>query len=437
MKRIALAVALLLIAGKPELVQAGALFEIELETDGERATRSFHTIEDLINTVKSTPNIQAILPSYTETSPLRAHLLVRGVPAEVRVDTRSNTFTLAIPAIGFTKTFSGASRTEAAKAMADFVKQNGDNVVGEMTRYAAQHTATDPVAGNPTSLQSLTVRNNFQQGFLQLVSLTPGGAPAPPPEPVPAGPALAVTQVSSANVVGVAGGYGNFKQRGFDYKTYSLPLSYTWRSDADPNKQIRFKLPVTMIEVERARSYTAGLGIAVTYPVAPNWLLTPSVDYGAVGSLDLGALSSLGSAGLTSAYRISLGKVMVHLGNQVSHLRTFKLAVGSYGADPRIQNTVFTNGAAVLVPLPQAFNVELFGAYTNFTGTKLFINNYYELGLSLGRSWTSVTTKSTMKENRLTTLITRSLRDLRLGLTYLHAQDGRSEGFTANAGFYF
>jgi hypothetical protein len=430
--RIAASIALLCCVTPDRFAPAASLFDATMTSGGNTQSRSFNQITELFDTVKNTPNIQAILPNYTDTAALNASFNVRGVPATITMAANSNTITLNVPALGLTQTFAGNSRSDTGKALGEFLKNNGDDIVGRMMKYAAQNTATDPVAGNPTSLESLMVRNNFNQGFLSQVGAL-GAAVATPPA-VPEGQGV---QTTNANVVGLVGGYGRYSQSNFNYSTYMLPLSYTWRSDTNADRQVNVRLPITLVEVNGAKSYNAGVGTSVTLPVTKNWRLTPALDYGVVGSIDLGALTSIASGGLTSAYRIPMGKYSLHIGNQAQYLRTLKLSIGQYGADPRIQNVVFTNGAAFLAPLTKTLNVELFGSYTNFTGTSLFINDFFEVGFSFGYTKTESKTKESAEGESKLTLIRNALTDLRLGVTYLRGEGGKSDGFTANVGYYF
>ena len=79
------------------------------------------------------------------------------------------------------------------------------------------------------------------------------------------------------------------------------------------------------------------------------------------------------------------------------------------------------------MPTPRIWKdsaLELFAIDTRYFGTELYIDQYNEFGFSFGRS----------KEDE-GGLLSSLVNELRLGVTYLKADD--SEGFTFNLGYKF
>ncbi|MCW5213005.1 hypothetical protein VU04_08860 [Desulfobulbus sp. TB] len=87
-----------------------------------------------------------------------------------------------------------------------------------------------------------------------------------------------------------------------DNKYFSLPLSYTVRFDNSSNK-LKFKMPIIMTEVDGAKSYTLGFGMELGLQLTGNWVLTPAVNYAAMGSVALGSAGPMASGSITSAYQ--------------------------------------------------------------------------------------------------------------------------------------
>lgn len=104
------------------------------------------------------------------------------------------------------------------------------------------------------------------------------------------------------------------------------------------------------------------------------------------------------------------------MGNAVNYLRTLKSSVGSYSADPKLENIAFVNGLVLSTPLlslGRNFWIEYSVADTRYTGSDLYNRRYDEVGVAIARSG-SVSSK----ENYL-----------RAGLSYLDAPHSRGVMF--------
>ncbi len=379
---------------------------------------NFNSAEEVDNQI-SLETIQQHIPGYTDSDPMRASLNFRGLPVVVRFDANSPTMYFSIPAIGVSETFAGADRNASVNMLEEWFKSKGGDALTRMSQYLAEHTPTDPVAGNPTSLQSNLVSSAFEQAFAanttQLrdssVNVTPNSR--------------------NSNLIGVSARFGTLKAGGLEGNYYSLPLSYTFRSNDDPRKSFTLKLPIHMVEVDGAKSYNIGLGASMTLPINNQWSITPGLQYAFMGSLEMGSAAQMVAGSVTSAYTWDLGSnYRLSMGNMIGYYKTMKFKYQDYEFDPDIQNTVLRNGLMLSIPTDGLYKdtlVEVFATDTRFFGSELYIDSYDEIGFAFGFS------KFSIKE--MPEYIVNTMRDLRIGVSYLFASD--SNLLTLNFGFTF
>ncbi len=187
---------------------------------------------------------------------------------------------------------------------------------------------------------------------------------------------------------------GTFRSGSYRGSTLTLPLSYAIEFSEDSRKkQLKFRLPVTYIQVEGGDVFSAPPGVALTLPVSDSWSLTPTVSYGVTGSVDLASASQMLGGTLTSRKEfddLRIKDTKVTLANMIGYLTTLKVAIGDIVYDPGIVNMVYKNGITVESPLGfQMFEwhpVTLEASYTHsyFAGTELFLNQYHEVAPSMG-----------------------------------------------------
>jgi hypothetical protein len=305
-----------------------------------------------------------------------------------------------------------------------FKGQNGDLFTRLFQELAAK-TANDPVAGNPNSLEANTVQSSFDNGFTSKVSETQTSA-----ECATAQGASGAAKSVNAGLIGLAASYGYMRAGNLASNSYRVPLSYSFRSNTDPNRQLNVRLPVTLVDVEGAQSWGIGAGLSYTWPITCNWFITPGVDYGLVASVDMASVGQMVTGSLTSAYVIDMGKTSLSIGNMVGYGQTLPFTYQDYTFDPDIQNTILRNGVMWMVPTEFMIKntaVELFVTDTRYFGSDLFIDNYQEFGFSYGFRKTASKTKGSTIKNLL--------RYLRAGVTYIYSE--QSSGVKLNFGYTF
>ena len=387
-------------------VHAEDLFGISATVDGVSESASFQSIEDLIDAVDNA-GVRRINLAYTNESAASLQLNVRGLPATITYPANGTTLTLNIPSLNVTeKTFTGATRDDSQEAFETYLEKNGDGLLTKMLTYMVQNTPIDPVAGNPTSLMNQMGDASFAMG-----SSVMGGSPKNKEDRSP------------GNAVGLGFRFGHYAMDDFSQDLYSLPIHYTYTLD-DPRKQIIVDFPIALVETEGSQSFNTSLGLGFRFPVHDDWILTPAVRAGAVGSIDMGSAAVLYSGTLTSNYDLYFKDLKVSVGNMATYVQSAPLDTGDFSIDYDLTNTMTKNGVGVEGPLGfgmlgklTSYKVDV--AHTAFFGDALYIDNYTDVALSFG-------TRSTAS----------SLSNMRLGVTYTHGNNDFS-GVRMNFGYTF
>ncbi len=372
----------------------------------QSATVGFTTVINLFDSATDA-GFSQLNGAYTSTSASVIRFGYRGLPLAVTTNTGTPEINFLVPALKLTKVFNAkATRTENLADLRQFLKSDGGSVLNQINQALAKESPIDPVAGNPNSIQSQMVTADFDRNFTQFATNTKDTSSG---------------QVS--NLIGVGASFGSYKQGGLTSQSFTLPLSYTFRSDLDPRRQLTIYAPISVNTVAGAKSYSANLGVSYRLPVTDEWALTPGVGYGISGSVDLGSAAAMLAASVTSQYTLRRDGYDLAIGNMVGMYQSQKLTLGGYSIDSRIKNTVLRNGILVSIPtvtFDQKMSYELSFINTLYSGTDLFSRQYNELGVTLG------TNKSADSSRGY----------LRAGMSYLQGQNG-IKGFKANVGYWF
>ncbi|MGE4317660.1 MAG: hypothetical protein AB7E96_02045 [Deferribacterales bacterium] len=408
MKRIFLILALMAL---PLYAMAG-IFDITIAVDAYSPYyQSFDSVEDMIDEL-DTDQILSHFAGYDEdTSSADVEMNFRGVPITLSFATNSTKLILSIPSIGVYEEFNGSDRDDSVDMLKDWFEKDGGDALTALQKELISETPSDPIAGNPSSLMSRMVSMDFDQAVNPDSAVEINGE---------------TKSDINANMISVFAKYGNYTTDGVKTKEYAIPLAYTIRFNNTKNT-LAIRMPISMVSVEDSKAYNLGLGLALGYYVNDRWKLTPSVGYGAVGSIDMGSVGQIISGSLTSVYTFKLKKFDILMGNMLGHYKTIPFKTGDYSIDPDIQNTVLRNGLNFVIPVSKATSLELFGTDTRYYGSDLFIDTYNEVGFSYGFR------KSVDKETSKG--IKNYASQLRGGLTYLFSDE--SHGFTFNFGFVF
>ncbi|ADD69093.1 conserved hypothetical protein [Denitrovibrio acetiphilus DSM 12809] len=398
------------------------IFNLEIVANPGEATediytQSFSSVEDVIDNLDTDKITQNITNYNEDVTAANATIDFRGVPIYLTMAENSTQITLTIPSIGVTEVFDGVDRDDSVDEMEDWLKENGAGAVTKLMQELAAETPTDPVAGNPTSLQSRMVAMDYMYGVNsdEAIEMNTSG--------------MGNSGSINANMISVFSRYSNYDLDGVSSSSYGLPLAYTVRFDGSKNS-LSFRLPISYVDVDGSEAYNFGLGLGFTYFINNDWSMTPAVGYGAVGSVDLASVAQIISGSLTSSYNFHLGRLTLTMGNMAGRYETIPFKYGDYDIDVDIQNTVIRNGLNLNIPsdgLAKDTSFEIFVTDTRYFGSELYVDAYNEIGVSYG--FAKVKDKETSKGVRKT------MRKLRLGVTYMFAPD--VTGYTVNLGFAF
>jgi hypothetical protein len=268
----------------------------------------------------------------------------------------------------------------------------------------------DPVAGNPNSLQSRMISSDFALGGFDAQGTSPADA----------------QDSDNKLFFGISG--GSFRSQSVDGKTFSAPISYTARFDQDPRYQLSFAMPLHYMDQSGAKTAALNLSAGFQFPLTAaaakhQWFLTPRASVGAVGSEDAGAAAVMWTGSLTSRYVRRVNDLWsATLANMIAYSATQKLEFEDVLSDYQLKNTVLKNG----VQLERRLDFALFGgkatsvqmgyAFTSFSGTELYMNQYHDVSLSVGAVGTGA--GSSFLRIGVTGQFGRDFRQVTLGFGY-------------------
>jgi len=344
-------------------------FDITLNALGQTSNLSFAIAEDSLDSFDSSALEDTFSGFNADTDIAQATLNFRGLEMQLSYpELNGSALVLSIPSLGINEQFLGASREESSDLMTDYFKGKNSDTLKEILKALTAVSAIDPLAGNPNSLMSVMVADDFDVGMSDnettndIKNLS--------------------SEAAQDNQVGYGLRFDNFDVDGRDVKSYNLPLSYTIRMDSNPRHQVRISMPVSYSETNAARTYKLGLGIAYSFPVAKSWSLTPSVSYGIIGSPDLASAGAVLGMSLTSRYQWNLdsGSSIV-MGNSVGQYETQSLEFDDYDLNPEISNTVYTNGVSYNFGLTKHVKATILLTDTMFSGDTLYVERSDEIGI--------------------------------------------------------
>lgn len=411
-RRVAPFACALLTAVVPAASQAASAFTSDTFIGASTFSNlSYGSAEDLILQV-TTPSLLTLLPAYAGNELVSVVGSYRGLPISIGIPNGLNEVSLFIDLGGgshISHLFNaGGTRDENAQLMLDFIQSSG--LISSLAKSLAANTSTDPIAGNPDSLMTTIVANDYEQAFLSDFSNI-------------ASPGLQAARDTQLSQVGIGLEYGHMSPRGVSVDSFTVPLTYTVRNDLDPRRQLLLRMPISIIDVDGAKAYHVGFGASYRYPMNARWSLVPSVNYAFTAATDLGSTAQLASAGLTSTYYWRLDGYDVGIGNMLSYVTTMPFSYQGYDYDPGISNTVLRNGVVVSVPTRvqgRKMHFETSLVDTRFFGSKLFDDNYQELRFTLGTTRSSSTASTGL---------------FRVGLALRHTPN--DNGYKLEFGYWF
>jgi len=389
---------------------ADDLYRFQVTMNGRTSSFGFQTTQETIDAF-SNNSLSRYVQGYTGAQAVDIAVDYRGLriqtafPNAFGGPANYTELRFTIPSLGIDQRFTGVDRDDSADRLFDYLKSS--DLLGLINKKLVAVSPFDPIAGNPNSMMSQMVANDFAGGMGDAGGRSAGAQAG---------------KESSPNLIGLGLRFGQYRQADVDSKSVTLPLSYTIRSDIDPRRQLIISMPVSRTDVQGATSYYTGLGLAYRVPLNDYWTVTPSGNYAVTGSKDLGSMAQMASFSLTSAYVFELSHMDLTIGNMVGYYKTLRFSHDGYSYDPGISNTVLRNGVMLSSPLTvfgKAMSIEYSLIDTRFSGSELYLSNYHELGVTLGTNRSASSARSF----------------LRAGASYLFSS--KSKGLTVNLGYWF
>lgn len=342
------------------------MFTLHLQQGNIEETRGFESVIDLFDRYED-GTLDSIISGYDDTKASFGQIDFRGIPMTLRFDDNA-VLTFNVPDADIhNMTFDGGSQEESFQRLKDWLKNNKDGLMKKILKAGVEKTPYDMVAGNPNSLMATMTDNSFQRA---------GG--------------------------GVLGNFvsyisPNASQHSFDFdgdtkkaKVYSLPLAKTFNF-GNSGYALLFDMPLTYADMDGSVSYAAQLGLGLKIPVINNdkmsWNLIPAGRVGAIGSEDMLSGGILYSGTLTSDLQIPVGNFTYGLTNMVGYIRDYSLKVDDYEIEYDLQNTIFKNGVSVRWDFADKWALNGSYAYTFYSGSELFVDEYHDTGVALVRKF--------------------------------------------------
>ena len=367
-------------------------------TGPEANTASANDIRQLSDQF-TTENLERLFSNQNFSNPdqvgVAAGVNLRGVPLFISFPSGSATLTVSLPSIQRTITFTGADRDESLQQFEDWLRgltrsndPQGDALTALLQELVAR-SPVDPIAGNPSSLQSRMFEAAFATATTGLFRPEPGTPEA--------------AEWTGEDLFRVNGGYEYFQGGPWQGNVFELGLDYQLNF-RNPKWAVLFDLPVIITQTQSAESYLVSAGLGVQFRPTHWWNITPSFRLGGAGSFKLGAVAIMPNVNLTSSMRWSLQDKEVRLGEGSLDLSAFELGIGNMVgwngtfddleiADIRIaydlDNYAIRNGIELTYRfsarwLGAAPTAKLFFVDTWILGSRLFLDHYNELGVELG-----------------------------------------------------
>jgi len=346
---------------------------LTVSVDGQSASDSYSSVQDalgLLGEQTVAGYFSSYVGGYTDTSAAFAQVSYLDVGIRYGFEANSNTVQVSIPETGFSRSFTSDTRQNSNRLLRDFLRDNGDAVLRDIEKYRIQNSPSSPVAGNPSSLQSAILDQNFA--------------------------VLASDPPSSVGVSGGKSSGGGAAQIGFEAgsfstgrlngSNYTIPFSYDIDVGTAGN-QLRLSVPVTYTILDGSKVYSGSFGATYRIALTDHLNIQSGFTYGAVYSEDLLQLVQLAGATVGASYRIDLGEATLTPAVLLGQVNSVGVKIGRYSFDPDIESYTVKIGQILendVRMFSYPVRVQAFAAYTQLLGQEFFVQNYVDFGINFG-----------------------------------------------------
>lgn len=281
---------------------------------------------------------------------------------------------LNIPSIGFTRTFVGVNQADLETQIENFLKKDGSAVYARFLKSMAAQSLVAVSDGNPNATTAIAAGQSFQN-----YGMTFAETREEKEAPKSGGDRVAL---------GIIADIGAFDANGIKGTAYSLPMFARFK--LTERVGLNFDIPLSYIDIDGAKVFGVGLGIALPVKVVPRakdspwfWQLAPSAGVNASASKDMLAGGMVVSGGLNSVLAYDFGSFTVSMGNHISVYEGMPLTLDSYKFDPGVSQQILKNGFKLDVPLGQRWIVDVYAIHTKFLAAA-GLDQYVTVGGELG-----------------------------------------------------
>ncbi len=361
----------------PYNTDAKQLFVTIITVDGtdtaREGTNSLLRVTDFF----SNTSLEEIFPNYTETSSVFGRLDFRGVRTIVEFEQGSSELIFRIPRRDFEVRFDGEDRDESRKQFKKWLRGNFNSIeapkqsLTRLLQIAVANSPVDPVAGNPNSLFTRMIVDDFNQGIT--------GPFISSNKPIP----------GQKNNFSIAAEVSAFEADPYDGESYSIPISYKWNMKWYPKLSLIVDFPVLVTRTQTAWSYMGSLGLGLQYRPTKWWSLTPMARIGGVGSFDVGALAFPVSGTLTNYFHYQFPTTHVGWASQGGAITTIDgIEIAGWDLSYELTNYVWRNGGDLLQQmdfkiLGNQAAFKFFLNHTKFWGNELYLESFFDMGIGL------------------------------------------------------
>ena len=336
-------------------------------------TNSLLKVTDFFNNT----SLEDLFPDYTETSSVVGLLDFRGVGTVVQFESNSTELIFRIPGKDFEVRFDGETRDESKDMFEEWFKGNLDTIeaprksLTRLLQIVVAESPVDPVAGNPNSLFTRMIIDDFNQGIT--------GPFISSRNPIP----------GQKNNFSIGAEVGSFNAGPYKGEAFSVPISYKWNMKSVPKLSLIVDFPITLTRTQTAWSYMASLGLGAQYRPTKWWSLTPMARLGGVGSFEVGAIPFPLSGTLTNYFHYQFPKTHLGWASQGGAITTIDgIEISGWDLSYELTNYVWRNGGDLLQEMD--FKVlgnqaafKFFLNHTKFWGNELYLESFFDMGVGL------------------------------------------------------
>jgi len=347
----------------------------------------------------SSQALETLFPGEDFSNPnlvdIDANLNLRGVLIRAAFVDDSSELVISAPFLDSDLLFNGDDRDGSVELFEKWLRGEfqdaavPDTALTELLQELVAHSAVDPIAGNPNSLQTRMFEAAYFTGS--------SGVYRPSPN------APGADEWTGKDHFRAQVRYDRFKAGPWSGNVWEIGLDYQINF-RHPKFAVLLDLPFTVSQTEGSESFLVSVGLGLQWRPTHWWNLTPSFRLGGAGSFKLGAVAIMANANLTSSMRWEIGASQFSLGGLELGTPDFELNIGNmFGwngtfddiviSDIRIayelNNYAIRNG----IDLTRRLNgrwlggrpvVKLYFTDTWILGSRLFLDHYNELGLQTG-----------------------------------------------------